>query len=83
MREGGSVYGARMKKCFWDERGKVYLGSKGETVSGVRRGKGTVWWECIVGTRNYQRDCSINCVFSHGFPPFYVLSLILIKLPVI
>jgi len=46
--EGGSVYGAGRKKCFWDERGKVYLGSKGETVSGVRRGKCTVWWKCIV-----------------------------------
>ena len=35
MWEGGSVHGAGRKKCFCDERVKVYLGSKGKTVSDV------------------------------------------------
>ena len=48
MWEGGSVHGAGRKNCFWDERGEVYLGSKGKTVSVVRRGTCTVWWECII-----------------------------------
>ena len=48
MWEAGSVHGAGRKKCFWDERGEVYLGSKGKTVSVVRRGTCKVWWECIV-----------------------------------
>lgn len=38
MWEGGSVHGAGRKKCFWDETGEVHQGSKGKTVSVVRRG---------------------------------------------